>query len=396
MLLGLLCLPLLLNAQGLGEQAARARADSNDAQLNYQVARGFWEQKNWDEAEYYLRQAIAVAPQYAEALLAMSQLPAVRGEGYWKRYESAKGRAATDSALNRYAEYGRRAFLVNPLVDLAILGDVEVSEYLTFGTYNFRNVTFRVWWIKPWRRAATLLHHGNAAAAYAALDTLVHDKQFGGNPNQVPNIVVWYHGMSAARLKDWDTAIADFAVLTGRGVQREKDIAAESSLPPSPLRLPLERYPTNDYRYGLGTMLFLAGRYHQAAPVFKRVLEIDLSMFPAHVQLARMLEAQGDWAGAVAEREAAIAAFPEDATLHMELAVTLLRAGRLDDAIGAMNEAMRVNPRDYRLPLLLGEMLVSAGRPREARAQYERFLAMAPLRLTDQIGQVRQTLAQIQ
>lgn len=395
-LLGMLCSPCGLEAQALGEQAARARSDSNDAQLNYQVALGFWQQKNWDEAEHYLRQAIAVAPQYAEALLAMGQLPAMRGEGYWKRYEAEKGRAATDSTLDRYAEYRRRAFMVNPMVDLAILGDVEVSEYLTFGTYDFRNVTFRVWWIKPWRRAATLLHQGNAAAAHAALDTLVHDRQFGGTLAQVPNVVLWYHGMAAARVNDWDTAIEAFAILTGRGVQREKDIAAQAALAPNPFRPPLERYPTNDYRYGLGTMLYLAGRYHQAAPVFRRVLEIDLSVFPAHVQLARMFEAQGDWAGAVAEREAAVATFPEDATLQMELAVTLVRAGRLEDGIRVMNDAMLVNPRDYRVPLLLGEMLMTAGRQQEARAPYERFLAIAPLRLSDQIAAVRQTLAQIQ
>ena len=75
----------------------------------------------------------------------------------------------------------------------------------------------------------------------------------------------------------------------------------------------------NFYRYQLGTMLYLAGRHHQAAPVFRRVLELQPGMYPAHVQLARMMEADGDFVGALAEREAAVATFPEDGTLHMEL-----------------------------------------------------------------------------
>jgi tetratricopeptide (TPR) repeat protein len=385
-----------LAAQALGELAARARADSNDAQLNYQVARGFWQQKDWDEAEHYLRQAIATAPQYAEALLALGQLPIMRGEGYWKRYETQNGHAALDSALDRYSEFQRRAFMINPLVDLSILGEVKLSEFVSLGTWNWGTATYKVWWIKPFRRGATQLHQGDVAAAFGTLDSLLHDPKFGPLPTAVPNTIYFYHGLAAARMKNWDAAINDMAVLTGRAVQREKDIEEQRSRPRQLFEMPLRPYPTNDYRYALGTMLFLAGRYHQAAPVFQRVLELDLSFYPAHVQLARMLEAQGDWTGAITEREQAVATFPEDGTLYMELAVTQVRAGRLDDGIQTMRQAMKVNPRDYRIPLLLGEMLVSAGRGREAREPYEHFLATAPLRLTDQMTQVKASLAQIQ
>jgi hypothetical protein len=71
----------------------RARRDSNDATAHYQVAMGYWDRKKWDEAEKALRQALVVAPSYREA-----HLP-----------------------LGHY----RRAFLLNPMVDLRLLGKFE-------------------------------------------------------------------------------------------------------------------------------------------------------------------------------------------------------------------------------------------------------------------------------
>lgn len=378
--------PILpLRAQTASELGQKARIDSNDAQLNYQAARAYWAEKNWDEAERFLREAVTVAPQYAEALLALGSLPAARGEKYWKRVEEEKGSGAADSLLATYQQFQMRAFIMNPLVDLSIRGKMDVGAMLGLG--RSYGAVMRIWWMRPWQRAATMLHEGDAAGAFALMDSITHVRYFA-DPNDIPDVILIYHGLSAARVKNWDPAIQDFAMLTGRAVQEEK-AAAEADRP-------VRAAVANFFRYQLGTMLYLAGRHHQAAPVFRRVLEIQPGMYPAHVQLARMMEADGDWAGALAEREAAVASSPGDGTLQMELAMALVHAQRTLEAIDVLNDGAIASPRDYRIPLMQAEMLVAAGRPQAARAPYERFLALAPSRLTPEITRARQALSQAQ
>lgn len=370
------------HCQGLGELAARARADSNDEQLHYQVAMGFWKEKNWDEAETYLRNAVAVAPQFDRALLALGELPWVRGQKYWKKFEKMHGHEATDSAIATYAEFGRRAFLVNPLVDRAILGELKGGNAVNVGP-----LSLRARWIGQMRRGATQVHLGDPAGAYATLDSAKHDPRFPSIYQDVPFAVLFYHGLAAAGTKNWDQAIEDFGIITGRGVKLERDGLDDAGY---------LRYQTNDFRYALATMLYLAGRHEQAVPVFRRVLEVDLGVFPAHVQLARIHEAAGDAEAGIRERKQAIEVFPQNGTLYLELSQAQFRAGHGEDAIQTLVDGMAVNRRDYRIPLLLGEMLMAAGRDREARDAYIRFMGIAPLRLGAQVAEVRQTVAQIQ
>ena len=42
------------------------------------------------------------------------------------------------------------------------------------------------------------------------------------------------------------------------------------------------------------------------------------------------------------------------------------------------------------------EMLMAAGRPQAAKVPYERFVALAPSRLTPEITRARQALSQVQ
>ncbi len=53
----------------------RARIDSNDAVVHYQLGAEFFRQKKWDEAERSWRLAISLAPQYAEPILGLAVLP---------------------------------------------------------------------------------------------------------------------------------------------------------------------------------------------------------------------------------------------------------------------------------------------------------------------------------
>ncbi len=94
-----------------------------------------------------------------------------------------------------------------------------------------------------------------------------------------------------------------------------------------------------DGRKALANVLVSLGRLGQAADVMAEIPWIHPFEIDDHVQLAEMLEAQGDLAGAVAERRAVVALEPVDqANAYFLLARTLHRAG---DPRGARSELLR-------------------------------------------------------
>ncbi len=354
----------------------RARSDSNDALLHYHLAMAYWSVKRYDDAERQLHEAVALAPQYAEAYLALSAIAPARGEKYWKKISKEKGDAAVQAAFEGSNRHYRRAFLLNPLVDLRIMAKVEERSEIQEGS-----VIITLWWLKPYTRSLNAIREGRYKQAFALLHGILQDSKAGEKGLNVPESILWYHGLTAAHIGQYDVAINDLAVLTGRAVADEK----AEPLAVVPLR-------ANDYRYALATMLYLAGRYDQAAPTFRRALEFDIGLYPAHVQLARILEAEQRWDEAVEERRAAVNANPDDAVLLTDLGQTLLRAGRMEEAAEALQLAMATNPRDPYPPYLAGITALRLDRRQDARQAFERFLSLAPSRFATQIAEVRDQL----
>ena len=134
----------------------KAKADSNDAVLHHQLAMAYWKVQRYDDSERELREAVTLAPQYAEAYLALSALGPARGEKYWKKVEKDKGRAAVEAAFENTDRYYRKAFLLNPLVDLRIMGKVEERSEIQRGLF-----IIRIWWLKPFTRSLSSLAYRN-------------------------------------------------------------------------------------------------------------------------------------------------------------------------------------------------------------------------------------------
>jgi tetratricopeptide (TPR) repeat protein len=354
----------------------RASADSNDAIIHYQLAMAYWGVQRWDDSERELHEAVTLAPEYAEAYLALSAIPPARGEKYWRKIEKDKGKAAVEAAIEARDRYYRRAFLLNPLVDLRIMGKVEEQSELHEGDF-----IIRVWWLQPFTRSLKTIREGRYKEGFDLLQNTLHDQRAGADGIDLPPSILWYHGLTAAHLGRYDDAIHDLAVLTGRAVADEK----AQPLAEVPLK-------ANDFRYTLATMLYLAGRNDQAAPTFRRALEFDVGLYTAHVQLARMLEAEQQWDQAVLERRAAVDANPDDAALLTDLGQTLLRAGKLEEAADALQLAMAANPRDAYSSYLAGVTALRLNRKQMARQAFERFLALAPSRYASQIVEVREQL----
>jgi len=371
------------------ERFARG-SDSNDALLHYQLGMEYWDRKQWDRAEASFRSAITVAPSYADAYLALSLVPVRRGEGYWKERARGEGEEKVAEVLRQYAGYYRRAFLLNPLVDLKVLGKFENEKSALVARTREGKVLFAIplepWWSRELSRGVNEFRGGKYRVAYDRLTRLAANKRFGGADIDLPADLLWYLGLAAAHVGNFDQAIRELGILTGRAFAAERDtVRTEGWLP----------FVTNDYRFIMATLMYLGNRHDQAIPTFQRALEFDLGLYVAHVQLARMYEAQGRLDAALTERRLALDVNQDDPDLLVDLASTLLRMNRLAEAGEPLARAAALNPRDPRIPYLQGLTARAWGDPVAAREALTRFVAIAPSRFAEQKAEVRRTLAEL-
>jgi superkiller protein 3 len=138
-----------------------------------------------------------------------------------------------------------------------------------------------------------------------------------------------------------------------------------------------------------------AGRTDQAIELYRQVAAADAGNYMAHVQLARLFEATKDYPHAVAERVNAVNANPDDASLLLDLGITLGKAGMMPQAESRLQMAADLNPRDPRPHFWLGVSQMEQGKNAEARASFTRFLALAPSRYDRQIAMAKDRLAQL-
>ena len=105
---------------GLGELEQRAVKDSNDAAAHYNVSLAYFNAKRYDDAERALRTAVTIDPKLAPAWLALSRLPFLRRPKIWDEIYERGVPAEWVPRLHEAESHYRRAFLIDPLVDLRI------------------------------------------------------------------------------------------------------------------------------------------------------------------------------------------------------------------------------------------------------------------------------------
>ena len=362
----------------LAELEARVVTDSVDPIAHYEVGMAYWDDERWDAADSAFRRAVSLAPQYADAWLALSLVPEARGEKYWKKRVKDEGAEVATAAFAEAHRFYRRAFLLNPLVDLRLYARAQLRRP------RIGSIVFIIWWHDGYRKAVTAVSKGDFERANRELTKLVHDVRAGGDGMGLPTTVLWLRGLVAAQLKDYDAAGGDFARLTGRSFAAEQEAPAAGTA-----------FETNDYRYALATMRYLGGRYDEAVATFRRALEFDVGLYQAHVQIARIFESREMWDSAIVARRAAIDANPDDGSLVVDLGATLALAGQESEAESVLLTAAERVPLDPRAAYLLGVVAVRRGHSDVARRSFERFLAIAPRRYADQVAEVRQQLASL-
>ena len=148
--------------------------------------------------------------------------------------------------------------------------------------------------------------------------------------------------------------------------------------------------PANDDNYALA-QADLASAYfiqyraghdprllQQSQDAANRAIQLNPSLTPAYVTLARMAAMSGNTALATQHAQKALALDPRNADAHRALAEVYDAQGRHGDAITEMQKAEDLAPDDWRWPLNLGNYYFAAGDLDKAAEKYARSAELAP------------------
>jgi Tfp pilus assembly protein PilF len=347
----------------------RAASDSNDAAAHYNLAMGYWSKKRYADAEHSLRQSVAIEPQFADAWLALA-IVHNWDTHYWKDIRDRGGDTLVVTTWKEWDGYYRRAFLIDPLVDIKILG---ATWRLGFGSWHDFSDGLRD------------LIEGRYQPAYDHFSGAVRYVQGSMPLDSVDDGLLWFQGLAAAHVEQYDVAMTDFTSLLGRvTVRADRDSSDE---------IPLE---ANDYRYMLAMLNQKTGKTDEALRLYQQVLENDIGNYMAHVQMARIYEGARRFDLAVIERQRAVETNAEDASLLLDLGITLGRAGHFDEALDVLQRAVEMNPRDTRSLFWLGTAALQLQKRDQAKDAFSRFVAQAPRRYDRQLATARQKLSELQ
>ena len=368
----------------LPELEARARADSNDAAAQYNVALGYWNEKRLADAERSLRTAIAIEPRFAPAHLALAFLPFAQRPRLWEEVWEDKVPEEARAGVVQFEHEYRHAFLIDPLVDIRIIGAATPAKADFLDVKDYLGEAYALFF-----QGFTDCQEGKYEDCHGRFVTLIREIDGDRFPERIPNSVLWYKALAAAHLAKWDIAEQHYRVLMDRARAEETRAENRGELSRVPLQL-------NEYRYTLATVLQAAGKTSDAVTLYREVLNNDIGYYMAHVRLAGIYEAAKDFPRAVQERVNAVNANPDDPSLLTDLGVTLGKAGMMPQAETRFKAAFEANPRDVRPLFWLGLALLDQGKKDEARDAFNRFLAGAPSRYDRQIAMARERLATLQ
>lgn len=374
-----LCLAPALPAQwahlavSLDTLVAAAARDSLDPVAQYELGIGYWTADRYDQADSALRRAIRIEPRTAAAYLALSFLPYAR-PAKAKARSAGRGAPSPRSAeLDEAGRFYRRAFMIDPMVDLKVFG--LLLPPMWFGSAN--RVT------RNFLDGIQGFFAGQYELAFSGFDAVVNSVPEKDREAKLPSGLLWYHGLAAAHVDRYGVATRDFGILLRRAIEADKTDSLQhvASLRP------------NEIRYVLAALEQEAGERDSALAHFQQVVTADLGQYMAHVRMADIYEFRQQWDLAIEERRRAVASNPEDSSLQYDLGLTLARAHRYAEARDALVEAARMNPLNARIPYVLGKVQVLLHETSDARATLTRFIAMAPGRFHDQVIEAQQQLA---
>lgn len=364
------------SAVTLAELEAAAHHDSLDAGMLYRLALRYDLVKRFDDAERLAREVVSIDPRCAQAWLLLAHLPYDRRPKLWDEVRKDKVPAAWQAAVAEASRMERRAFLIDPLVDLRPRGAPAPRQYVVaipdYGDYT-----------NDYLLLLGLSEFGSRYdLAHTALDLYVQRRYQGQPADSIPSGLFWYRGLAAAHLGNYSRATADIQVLLDRSLRR----AADDSL----IQMDLG---TSDFRYLLAIFKQRLRRPAEAMTLYQQALAEDLGLYMAHVRLARLYADNHMWAQAAEEARRAVAANPDDPSLLLDLAGILRDGGRLIEAEDVFKQAAQANARNPRVFYELGLLEQQLGKQDAAKQTLTRFVVVAPSGMSTEIADAKQRLA---
>jgi tetratricopeptide (TPR) repeat protein len=354
-------------AASLPDLEAAARRDSNDAAAHYNVGVGYFASHRYDDAEQSLRKALAIEPRFADAWLALSIIRD-NDEDFWKHVKKERGDSAVRQTAEEYGRYYRRAFLIDPLVDMRILAPT-IRVYGSGDLYKGYKALVEGRYDEAQERLAKASEYYDGAIGARGGDWLM-----------------WLSAMAAARADKPDVAIADLDTLIQHVDSRQGQADTSG----------FDELDGVEMRQVVAALKQRAGQTDEAIAMYQEVLARDIGNYMSHVQLANIYESRREFDRAIAERQRALDTNPDDASLLLDLGITLGKAGRYAEAARQLASAVQRNPRDTRSLFWLGMAQQQAGDRDAARTAYASFIAAAPSRFDRQIQLAHQHLGELQ
>ena len=141
---------------------------------------------------------------------------------------------------------------------------------------------------------------------------------------------------------------------------------------------PASRSTDPIYLVELGNTYLQMGSLPDAAAAFRKAIALDPSLAEAQFNLATVLSALGDTAGAIDGYRQAVVQRPDFFEAHFNLGDTLGGLGRLEEAADSYRRAVEINPQVASAHNNLGTILIEMGDFDGAVAALERAAALAP------------------
>lgn len=347
---------------------ARALQDSADARVLYDYAVGLMSRERYAAADSVLRRAVSLNPQLADGWFALG-LVRGRDRRFWNDLRRT-GDAAVTAERVRRAGMTRKAFLVDPFVDVRLLATVVQRPPFYPDVFVLSLSAF--------------LEGDYGVAFYYSDMAFRHFVQRTTSYDSLPPLLLWVHGLAAARSARYREALIDIQALLNLSQARERN--------DSTFAVPLN---TNEYRYMLAAVHQKLQENTLAIRMYEGVLANDVGNYMVHVQLARIHEAERGWMDAIRHRRLAVEVNPEDHSLRYDLGLTLSRAERWAEAEEPLEEAVRMQPAYPSTHWALGVVKLKLGKTGEARASLNRFIELAPSRDPQLIEDARRRLAEL-
>jgi len=365
----------------LKDLEAAVRRDSNDAAAHYNVALAYWNAKRFDDCERELRAAVALDARFASPYVGLAFLPFARRSHLREEFSENRVPKEWQPQVEEGLRHLRRAYVLDPFVEYRLGGvvrrgstDILVELQALFGEH-----------IRDYFDALDQFFAGEDQKAFDRFQRVYNFVDGDGHPDRLFSNLVWFHGVTAGRLRKWKEAMWDFSLLLDRELQTQTE--RRDSLTFVPLQ-------TNEFRYIKALLHQRSGEPNEAIRLFRQAIENDVGLFMAHVHLAEIYEGAQMWDQAVAERRHAYDANPDDPSLLLDLGQTLAKAGRTSEAERHLRDAEAAAPRDARASYFLAVVCESLGKMEDARGAYTRFLSLAPSRYARQIDIAKLKLGQ--